>query len=208
MATETLHLKLTERARRQQHMSHLSPALLLIFLGIDALLGGHSERLWLDLLGLIVGLALLIAFKREISSKGRHHSRIGWIDVIAGLVLIVEGLHKLHSGKWFQPGTVTMLLGVAVILIGLLHNRLPKLRRLTCTDEDFSLRTRPISSLALMWQEIEKIELKDLRLVLALKDGTQRTINLRRIENRAEAAEMLKTKLAESKETLVEIGEG
>ncbi|HEY3295475.1 MAG TPA: hypothetical protein VGL38_08550 [bacterium] len=200
MASKTLHLKLTHRAHMAQHRSHLAPALMLIILGMGELVQGEQEHLALNLLGIAAGLALMILFKREASRKGAHsHSRVAWYDVVAGVVIMMEGVHKLHGHKWWQPGTLTMAAGFVVMLAGILQQKLPKLRRLRVTDHGFSLRTRPISSLAMAWSDVESIELKDNRLTVHRKGGGERRISLKRIENRAEALQMLQESLAERK---------
>jgi hypothetical protein len=192
MPTETLRLKLTERARRAQHLSHLSPAVLLILLGLEALMGIEHEHRVIALLGLAAGIALLIAMRHEFRRKQHSHSRVGWFDVIAGVVIILEGAHMHHPGRWFQPGTLTMILGVIVVFVGIFHQRLPKLRRLVCTESGLLLRVRPFVWLSLPWEQVEGIELQNNRLVVQVAGGGLRTVNLRRIENRAEAAEMMK----------------
>jgi hypothetical protein len=170
---------------------------MLIVAGAQGLLRGEHEHLWLDLLSIIVGVALLLAFKREYQRKGGHsHSRVGWFDVIAGVVIILEGVHKLHAHKWWQPGTLLMAVGAVTILIGFLHHRLPKLRRLICTESGFSIWARPFIRLSMPWSKIESVELVKNRLVVHRTGGGQRSIGLRRIENRAEVVEMLKEHLA------------
>jgi hypothetical protein len=193
MTSETLHLTLTDRARRAQHASHLTPAVMLIVLGVQELMGGEREHLWLDLLGIVLGFALLIAFKREFGRKGGHsHSRVGWFDVLAGMVIALEGYHKLHPGRWFQPGTVLMIVGAVIMLIGFQHHRLPQLRRVICTDEGFSIRTRPFVWLTMRWRDVAGIELEGNRLMIGQENGSHRSINLRRIANRDQVLEMVK----------------
>jgi len=204
MPTQVLHLKLTHQAHMAQHRSHLAPALLLIYLGVQELWSGEREHLWLNLLGIALGLALVIAFKREAARKGEHrHARVAWYDVIAGSVIILEGVHKLHGHKWWQPGTLTMAVGTATMIIGFQHHSLPKLRRLRCTDEGFSLRIRPISWLVMPWRKVESVELKGNRLMVHDTGGHLHSRSLRRIENRAEVAEMLQEHLARHKEMAV-----
>jgi len=201
MTSETLHLKLTASARLRQHRSHLTPALMLIITGGQALLHGEHEHMWVDLLSVALGLTLMVAFTREFRRKsGHHHGRVGWFDVIAGLVIMMEGFEKIHPGKWFQPGTLLMTVGAVTVLIGFQHQRLPKLRRLKCTDQGFSIRTRPFAWLSMPWERVEGIELEDTRLIIRRAGTTPRRFNLSRIENRAEVAEMLRRHWEEHKE--------
>jgi len=196
MSTETLHLKLTQRARRRQHLSHLSPALLLIMLGVQALLGREQENRGIAMLGLVAGLALLVALQKEFRRKQHSHGRVGWFDVIAGVVIILEGAHELHPGRWFQPGILLMVIGAVTMAVGFLHHRLPKLRKLTCSsDRGFSIRVRPAVRLSMPWDKVEAVELENQHLLIRCTDESFRRINMQRIENRAEAAEMMKRHL-------------
>ncbi len=195
MAERTLKLNLTESARRGQMMYHSMPGIMLIVYGVSALLEGHSEHLWVDILGIVAGAALLISLRRELKSKGHGHSRVAWFDVLAGIVVIIEGYHKLHPGRWFQPGTLLMLVGVMFILIGIFHNRLNALRRLTCTDEGFKVRTRPIRSFSGLWKDIKSFALDGNSLVIQHKDNSTEKHSLRRIENRAEMLGVLNEEL-------------
>ncbi|MBL0063250.1 MAG: hypothetical protein IPP40_17655, partial [bacterium] len=151
MAERTLKLNLTEGARRGQMMYHSMPGIMLIVYGVSALLEGHSEHLWVDVLGIVAGAALLISLKRELKSKGHSHSRVAWFDVLAGIAVIIEGYHKLHPGRWFQPGTLLMLVGLMFILIGIFHEKINGFRILTCNDNGFTIRTRLIRSFSGQW---------------------------------------------------------
>jgi len=195
MAVRTLKLKLTDRARRAQMMNHATPGIMLIILGVSALLSGHTEHLWVDILGIVAGLALLISLKRELKSKGHGHSRVAWFDVIAGIVVIIEGYHKLHPGRWFQPGTLLMLVGLMFILIGIFHEKINGFRLLTCTDSGFTVRTRLIRSFSGQWREIKSFALDGNSLVIQRKDNSAEKHGLRRIENRAEVLRVLNEEL-------------
>lgn len=198
MTKRTLQLKLTERARRGQMLFHATPGLYLILNGVSAILSGHAAHLWADILGIVAGLALLIALKRELSAKAHGHSKVAWFEVLAGIVVMIEGFHKLHHNKsWFQPGTLLMLVGVMFILIGIFHNQISSLRRLTCTNEGFKLRTRPIRSLSGEWKDIKTFALESTSLVIKHQNDSITKHSLRTIENRAEVLNVLNEELRE-----------
>lgn len=176
-------------------MNHATPGVVLIVLGVSALLSGHTEHVWIDVIGIIAGVALVVSLKREWKRNDHHHSKVGWFDIIAGIVIILEGYHKLHPGKWFQPGTVLMLVGLMAILIGIFHDRISSARNLTCTDKGFTLRPRLISSFSGQWKDIKSFSLEGNVLVIENKSKSTEKHNLRRIENKLEALGMLNDEL-------------
>lgn len=196
MTKRTLQLKLTERARRAQMLFHATPGLYLILNGVSAILSGHAAHLWADILGIVAGLALLIALKREFTAKHHAHGKVAWFEVLVGIVVMIEGFHKLHHGKsWIQPGTLLMLVGVMFILIGIFHNKLSGQRRLTCTPSGFKLRIRPIRSFSGEWKDIKSFALEGTSLVIKLKNDSVTNHSLRAIENRTEVLNVLNEEL-------------
>lgn len=195
MAERTLKLQLTESARRGQMMYHATPGVMLIVYGVSSLMSGHPEHLWVDVLGIVAGLALLSSLKRELKGKCHGHSRVAWFDVLAGIVVIIEGYHKLHPGKWFQPGTLLMLVGLMFILIGIFHEKINGFRQLTCTDTGFTVRTRLIRFFSGQWKDIKSFALEGNSLVIQRKDNSTEKHSLRRIENRGEVLKVLNEEL-------------
>jgi hypothetical protein len=178
---------------------HATPGLYLILNGVSAILSGHAAHLWADVLGIVAGLALLIVLKREFTAKHHAHGKVAWFEVLVGIVVMIEGFHKLHHGKsWFQPGTLLMLVGVLFIVIGIFHNQITSLRRLTCTAKGFKLRTRPIRSFSGEWQDIKSFALEGTSLVIKHQDDSVTKHSLRTIDNRAEVLSMLNEELQTS----------
>jgi len=195
MAERTLKLQLSERAKRGQMMYHAVPGVYLLVNGVSNLLGGHTEHLWVDLLGIAAGLALFFVLKRELKHKGHSHSKIAWFEVFAGIVVVIEGYHKLHPNEWFQPGTVQMLAGLLFVAVGLFHERLLAFRTLRCTDDGFAMRIRPIYRVSGKWADIKSVALDGNKLVITNKDGSASRSSLRSIENRSEVLAMLQAEL-------------
>lgn len=197
MAELVLPLQLTLRARRGQLVQHAVPAVYLVLIGLEALLAGEGNVHWLDGIGLITGLLLLFLFKR--SWRDTHstaHAGIGWYDVVAGVVIFIEGLHKYHSGKYFQPATLTMVLGVLVVLMGLNHARFQSLRKLTITDAHFTVRTGLLRSLTVPWSEFRSVALHGNTLQVTTNRSSRKSISLRRIENRDAVCAAISTSAA------------
>ncbi|MCB9357623.1 MAG: hypothetical protein H6505_03530 [Calditrichaeota bacterium] len=197
MTTRTLPLHLTKRAKRALMFNHSIPGVVLIITGVAALRGGWHEHSWIDLLGLVAGVLLVIALVRELKAEERHeHVKIAWFDVLAGIVITLEGYHKLHPGEWFQPGSVLMFVGVMLFFVGLFHAKLPHIRQLKCADEGFTMRLRPIYAISGKWASIQSIALDRNTLLIRKSDDSVKKHSLRKIENRDEVLRVLNEELA------------
>jgi len=181
-------------------MNHATPGVMLIVLGVSAILSGHAKHLWVDILGIVAGVTLIVSLKREWKHDAQGHSKVGWFDIIAGIVIFIEGYHKLHPGKWFQPGSLLMLVGVLTIVIGIFHHRITALRRLTCTGDGFTLRSRLISSFSGTWRDIQNFSLEGSSLVIERHDTSSSRHSLRRVENRLDVLKALNEELARSQD--------
>jgi uncharacterized membrane protein YgdD (TMEM256/DUF423 family) len=197
MTTRTLPLQLSKRAQRAMMFNHAIPGLVLIITGAGSLAEGWHEHSWIDLAGLLFGVTQIIVLARELKSKHAHaHKKIAWFEVITGVVIFLEGYHKLHPGKAFQPATMLMILGIVLFFIGLFHTKLPAIRLLTCTDEGFTVRTRPIRYFKGKWAEIKSFSLEGDKLLMRKSDDSLQKRSLRSIENRAEVLQILNEELA------------
>jgi hypothetical protein len=195
MTKQVLPLRLTDRARRAQAMMHATPGLLLILTGLEGLLSGKSHRPWIDGLGILAGLLLVIMLRRELRSKHATHTGVHWYDVIVGCVIILEGAHKLHKNEWFQPSTILMLVGVLMIVIGFFHHKLELLRRLEWDDERFCLHLRPLYRFSMKWSDLDSVKLDGTTLILTNKSKKTHSVNLRRIENRGEVGSAIEEQM-------------
>ena len=195
MNGRTIQLHPTARVRRGQQLQHALPALLLIWLGVEELLGGELAHPWVTWLGLIAGSVLLVLLKRNWSRPEHSHGLVDWYDVVAGVVIIIEGYHKIHQGHWFQPGTLTVGLGVAVILMGVFHRQLAARRQLAIDAGGFLLRRRPFGGLRMRWSDLQAVKLDGTTLCLRT-DGSETRVSLRRIENRDQVLKELRAELA------------
>lgn len=176
--------------------NHSIPGLVLIIAGVASLKEGWHEHSWIDLLGLIAGLLLVVSLVRELKAKDEHsHKKIAWFDVLAGIVIMLEGYHKLHPGEWFQPGSVLMFVGALLFFIGLFHSKLPTVRQLKCTAEGFTVRIRPIYSFSDKWANIKSFSLDKNTLLIRKTDDSVEKRSLRKIENRDEVLKVLTEEL-------------
>lgn len=107
MDKTTVYLKPTKELKRRLLANHLLPGIVLIFTGLDALLAGERKNIFLILLNFLAGGLLFATVIIEMKRAGTvQHRAVGWVEIFAGLVLIVEGANHFHPDKGFQPAVL------------------------------------------------------------------------------------------------------
>jgi len=112
-----------------QAARHVLVGLLLASSGYESIRDGHHAT-WLDWVAIVSGLVLLVAFVIEVRrarARHTHHGSIGWVDIFAAAVTMVEAAHLHHKGKVGVPlayGLIALLL----LAKGLFHGRLQRIR--------------------------------------------------------------------------------
>ena len=189
----TIDFKPTEKFRRSQMLGHLMPGVLLLLAGIESLLSDEAQHIWNPWLNIIAGGSVLTAIIYEFKfAKKNSRALVSWIDIFAGIVLGVEGINHLHPGRWFQPGILYILLGCFTITRGILHTKIPHVRKIIFREAGFSVNTRVFNRLSLEWNAISAVEYNDPKIYVTTKRGKTHTINLRRVENKEEVVTALK----------------
>ena len=173
------------RAMRIQGGRHALIGAVLAFGGLDAI--GAGRGTWPDVLGVAAGLALVAAFAIELRRARRpaqaaphaHHG-LGWVDLFASAVTLVEAWHLHHQGKHLLPWAY-VLVAVILFVLGVSHARLKSLRRLVTNDEGFDLRTSPWRRLRRRWDEIASFSATEHGLQIVERSGRVLEIDLRDI---------------------------
>lgn len=182
----TIHLqtKRREKAQRFSMVQHGFAALLLFIGGFNKLRAGESEDYLLASLELLAGAAVLISMFFEIrKSKEREHSSIKWLDIFAGVMLVVEGLSKFHSGpKHYPIAFANFLAAIATFMVGIFHHRITQATRITLDEEGIRARTSPVRQVRLSWNEIQSIRVDDVAIRFVTKSGEQR-VKLKNLTN-------------------------
>ena len=187
MKENTIYFKPTKRVKFARSYNHAVVGVLLFILGIESLSQSETEHLIFALLGIIAGAAVFISFIREMRKPAEtEHHGIHWFDIFAGIAILLEAWHKYKPEKGFQPATLIALVGVLTFLMGLFHAKLAQLARLTCDETGLLARTSPFHKVRLSWKDIAAVQSVDSAINFTLKNGQQRAIKLRRIENRNE----------------------
>ncbi len=177
----------TRRAAVAPKLNHLVPAVVLILSALEGLSGERHGGIILPLIDLIVGGALLALLARELK-PGRKvgHAGIDWLDIVAGLVIIMEAAHRYNPRKGFQPSWLYFLTGLATIRLGMYHGRIGRSQGLFLSNTGFRFKRRIFRKVTGSWEEIDRIEQLPKAVRLVWKDGRSWAMNLRTLENREE----------------------
>ena len=187
MDNRVIFLQPTALRRKIEHFNHLLPAVLLIVGGYEALAGETHERMLSPWLNISVGIVLLFSVVYEMRKKKNGHDRfVNWMDIVAGLVLLTEGVNMYHPNKIFQPAYGYLLVGVFTIGKGIFHTKFPHGRKIVFRDDGFSARTSPFVRVRLSWENVSSITIDPTSIRFTIQKNRSRTLGLRRVENRNE----------------------
>jgi hypothetical protein len=190
MNESTIYLKPNKRMKFARSFGHVTPGIILVLSGLEGLASAGREHLWLALLSIAAGAAVVIAFIREMRhTRSDAPHGINWLDVFAGIVLFVEAAHRYSPEKGFQPAHGYAFAGLLTIALGIFHARLAALARITCTKEGVFARTAPFRSVKVAWEDIASPQITDSVITLNTKSGDSPKIDLRTVENKNEVIE-------------------
>jgi hypothetical protein len=142
---------------------------------------------------------VIVAFARQIRARredqpahgGAEHAAghgIDWVDLFLGAMLAVEvWAHWHESGHVKRP---TVLLAVAMVVIGLLHGRIAafgaRRNALRIDDTGVDVGGKPFRRFKASWDQLEAAEIDTEQARLVRRDGKTRTIDLRDLRNAAD----------------------
>lgn len=169
-------------------LSHAVPGLFLIFFGIQTLHGGSIEVL--PIVEIAVGAAVLSAIAMELRRSERaEQEAIGWVEIAAGAMLIVEGVHARHPRDPFQPALFYFASGIVTLAAGIASARLPRPPRLEIDGDRFLVQVSRLRRTQMGWTEVASYDPSPNALALVAASGRRIRINLNGVANRAEVLE-------------------
>jgi hypothetical protein len=182
-ARRTIDLLLTPRARLRLSLNHVVAGLVLVFTGLGSILEAGLRVL--SVMAVVAGLAVLLATARE-ARKPAHHGdgETGWVEVFAGIMLVVEGLRVWHPGEWIQPALFYFLAGAAALAIGLASRRIRHFRRIVLDGDGFDFRASPFHRVRGTWSSVAGWTVEKDRIIVVLRDKVRRPIRLGSVLNR------------------------
>jgi hypothetical protein len=185
-AQEVVLLTSTPFRRRVDFFNQALPGFILFFEGIGNLSGDQSIRVASPILNIVVGVGIFIAVAvEERRARIGMRSRVSWIDIVGGLIVVITGLNKLHPGKTFQPGTLYMITGVLISVKGVFARKMPRWR-VVFTGEGFYARTSLFNRLKLDWSNVTGIRAGESEISFLMNGGESKVLSLRRCGNRAD----------------------
>ena len=194
-APATVPLRPTRGLKARLAVNHAWSGVVLIVLGVGGLMdhGGHGA--WHRVVaGLAVasGTAVLVAIARELATfDPRHRAAVGWVEVLAGVMFVVEGLEHLKFTKLVQPALGYFLAGALSMAIGFNSSRFAGVRRLRLDDDGFALRLSPLRRFRAAWRDLESIAVEDRALRLHHAGGRRQRIDLSQLASRDEVVAAL-----------------
>jgi len=173
-----------------QKIQHLLGGVPLLALGAAKLREGREIPLAIAELAIAVTLiaGFVIELRRTMRGAGHSHHKlaaIGWFDLAAGAMLILEAFESPHK----KPGYLRpqFLNGMAVLLLALfehrLHARRAHKRYVTIDDRGVDCRRSRFSRFTIPWVELRSVSTSSSEVVFTRTDGRVHRLNLRMLYN-------------------------
>jgi hypothetical protein len=190
MSAVAIRYRRVQKGQFAQKLQHALPSVIVLSDGLDHLQHDpHGASLALGIAEVGISLAVIVTvvrgFRRLIrpadsTHDGHTHHGIDWIDLSLGGMLLVEANAKYHAnGRLARP---TIGLGVALILLGLVHGRIVawgnRRRELRVDEEGISIPGRFFRRLSLPWAEVAEITAGPSRVRVIATDGREQDIDL------------------------------
>jgi hypothetical protein len=188
-----IKLELSAKRKKALLINDMVPAFILVFTGITTL--QESAGIALGFVNVLFGGAMIAAGVREWRSlRAPSHHRIQWYDIISGSVMMLDAVTMYKPWKGFQPAWFYAAASLLVILKGFSVFKPVGIRRLTLTDDGFTVRTGLFSSLHCRWDEIDRIAIVGNRLIVYTQSG-ERSLSFSKITNHGEVLAVLNEKI-------------
>lgn len=210
MPTLTIRYRRVQRGQFLQKLQHAIPSFIVLSDGLDHLQHNpQGVELALGFAEVLVAVLVIGSVARgfrKLFAKGASSEHAGaahdvdWIDIFLGAMLLVEAFAKFHATARLPRATI--LLGVVLITVGILHGRIAKWgdRRLQLTVDDtgISVPGRFLRRLTLAWPEVAEITIGPATARVIAVDGRDQSLDLSDAINR----DAIRQLLAEAKARL------
>lgn len=185
-AATSIHLR-SRRAERAERLLPLRDAVAAFALAWSALprfQSGQASEVALAAADVVVAAALVGTIVHRNVNAARHHARVEWIDVAAGVMLLVEAYHQRHEGR---PGRLlpyaTALLALLSFAKGFFHERFAarsaRRRTLRLDADGMRFDWSRLHHVSVRRRDVAAIATSEREIVVTAPNGSRRRISLR-----------------------------
>ena len=168
-------------SRRRKYalmVGNASAGITLLLAGLDNLDTDSTERLIVGIIMIIAGGALLgIVLKERFGKSHQTPAAVGWADIFAGIVFMVDGVEKMMVRVRPLP-FILIFLGVPYILMGIYHERISARSFLRIDDTGIRMRLARFRDFTINWADITAIHIIPSTIMLTGADGRLYKIHL------------------------------
>lgn len=177
-----------QRGQFIQKLQHAIPSVVVLGDGLSHLQHDpHGASLALGIAEVLVSVLVIgsvIKGLRQLRAGAGGHGHaahgIDWIDLLIGAMLLVEAYAKYHATHHIPRPTI--LLGVVMVTIGLLHGRIAtwgeRRLHLRVDDDGISVPGRFFRRLTLAWPQVAEITLSPTTARVIAIDGRDQKLDL------------------------------
>jgi hypothetical protein len=193
MGEDVIYLddRVLKRAELFDRVQLLIAAASLLMPSVERLRGAGTADLVLAGLQLVTCAAVVVSV--AVWARRRHAmsaARVGWLDLAAGVMLLVEWTDRwLHGGKVFSP---VLCQAAVFIALAVLHAPLSRRKRrgrwIRVSEEGIGVRSSPLRRFRMAWADVATVTREPGHIRITRRDGTSRSIGLRRLENAEDVA--------------------
>lgn len=189
MSRTTIHLKPSKLKQRFQVINDAFPGVILLFSGLEVLLDHGFIPSIIPYISVVVGIVVIRSAIEELRHRNIHR-KLNWFDISGGCVILIEAASRYKSYKGFQPAHLYFLAGLVTILRGIFSEKFPKMRRVVLSDDGIFARTALLRWVSCSWADLLRID-RSTNAIVFVRENHNTTLNLRRVENRAEVIERI-----------------
>ena len=190
MTAIPVHYRRVQRGKFLQKLQHALPSVVVLGDGINHLQHEpHGVSLALGVAEVVVSVLVIGSVLRGMrtllrsggaADAGHAHHGVDWIDLFLGAMLLVEAYAKYHATHHVPRPTI--LLGVVMITIGVLHGRIAargaRQMALRIDDDGISVPGRFFRRLSLPWSQVAEITIGPATARVIAADGRDQQLNL------------------------------
>ncbi len=171
------------RKQRMEKMQHFLAAGLLLLATFSRFQNSHIELMGFDgiyiAVNLITAIAniLIVVVGKRIQSKETRSNLVRGVFALTGVALLADSVDSIRAGTKYLH-FVKLFAAFLYVMLAVFYKRLRKIRRIELTDQKLLISLTPLSRHVYMWQDIEKIAVKNDQLLIEQISGKSLKISI------------------------------